>query len=331
MSDERFGGGRPVTRRCFFVGTMAAAGAAAGSSLEEQALAAGGGEGGATAAKGAMPTGKIGNLNISRLICGGNLISGHAHSRDLVYVSPLLKNYFSDEKVWATWRMCEEHGINTMICNPRDERAVRLFREYRDKLGGKIQWLAQVAPDPEDLKGVVTRAMDSGASAIFLLGNLGDRWVFDGKVDLIDRLVKLIKERGVPAGVAGHSIETPLACEDAGIPVDFYMKTFHRTDYWSTRRPDQHKEVIDNYSTDNYWDMEPDKTIAEMGKIQKPWIAYKVLAAGAIRPGKGFDHAFAHGADFACVGMFDFQIAEDAAIARDAVAKHAKRSRAWMA
>jgi hypothetical protein len=29
--------------------------------------------------------------------------------------------------------------------------------------------------------------------------------------------------------------------------------------------------------------------------------------------------------------MVDFQIAEDAAIAREAVAKHAKRSRAWMA
>ncbi len=330
MSEERFGGGRPVSRRCFFVGTMAAAGAAVGSSLEEKALAAGAVEA-AEGPKGAMPMGKIGNVSVSRLICGGNLISGHAHSRDLVYVSPLLKNYFTDEKVWATWRTCEEHGINTMICNPRDERAVRLFREYREKHGGKIQWLAQVAPDPEDLKGVVSRAMDAGASAIFLLGNLGDRWVFDGKVDLIDRLVKLIKERGVPAGVAGHSIETPLACEDAGIPVDFYMKTLHRTDYWSTRRPDQHKEVIDNYATDNYWDMEPDKTIAEMGKIEKPWIAYKVLAAGAIRPGKGFEYAFANGADFACVGMFDFQIGEDAGIARAAVAKCAKRPRSWMA
>ena len=30
-----------------------------------------------------MPTGKIGDLTISRLICGGNLISGYAHARDL--------------------------------------------------------------------------------------------------------------------------------------------------------------------------------------------------------------------------------------------------------
>ena len=37
-------------------------------------------------------TGKIGNVSISRLICGGNLISGYAHSRDLIYVSNLLKH-----------------------------------------------------------------------------------------------------------------------------------------------------------------------------------------------------------------------------------------------
>jgi len=36
--------------------------------------------------------GKIGRLSISRLICGGNLFSGFAHSGDLVYVSSLLKH-----------------------------------------------------------------------------------------------------------------------------------------------------------------------------------------------------------------------------------------------
>ena len=38
-----------------------------------------------------VPMGKIGNLEVSRLICGGNLVAGFAHSRDLIYVSELLK------------------------------------------------------------------------------------------------------------------------------------------------------------------------------------------------------------------------------------------------
>ena len=37
--------------------------------------------------KGRLPQAKIGNLALSRMILGGNLIGGWAHSRDLVYVS----------------------------------------------------------------------------------------------------------------------------------------------------------------------------------------------------------------------------------------------------
>ncbi|MDZ7722653.1 MAG: DoxX family protein [candidate division KSB1 bacterium] len=58
--------------------------------------------------------GNIGDLQISRLICGGNLISGFAHSRDLIYVSSLLKTYFTEKKVLDTWWICEQCGINSI-------------------------------------------------------------------------------------------------------------------------------------------------------------------------------------------------------------------------
>ncbi|NLH17705.1 MAG: hypothetical protein GX455_14100, partial [Phycisphaerae bacterium] len=38
-----------------------------------------------------MPYAVIQGVRISRLICGGNLLNGFAHSRDLLYVSDLLK------------------------------------------------------------------------------------------------------------------------------------------------------------------------------------------------------------------------------------------------
>ncbi len=60
-----------------------------------------------TGATGEIPMGKIGNLMVTRLIVGGNLTSGFAHSRDLIYVSGLLRQYFSDEKVFETWQLCE--------------------------------------------------------------------------------------------------------------------------------------------------------------------------------------------------------------------------------
>jgi NAD(P)H-dependent flavin oxidoreductase YrpB (nitropropane dioxygenase family) len=68
-----------------------------------------------------------------------------------------------------------------------------------------------------------------------------------------------------------------------------------------------------------------------MKQVKKPWIAYKVLAAGAIKPHDGIDYAFKNGADFACVGMFDFQVTQDATIARNAVKEHKNRRRPWRA
>ena len=68
-----------------------------------------------------------------------------------------------------------------------------------------------------------------------------------------------------------------------------------------------------------------------MSEMERPWIAYKVLAAGAIQPKAGFRHAFENGADFALVGMFDFQIAENVTVANDLLAGQLNRQRDWVA
>jgi NAD(P)H-dependent flavin oxidoreductase YrpB (nitropropane dioxygenase family) len=66
-----------------------------------------------------------------------------------------------------------------------------------------------------------------------------------------------------------------------------------------------------------------------MAKVKKPWIAFKVLAAGSILPRSGFAHALDNGADFLGVGMFDFQIQENCE-AFNRLARRAKgRSRPW--
>jgi hypothetical protein len=326
---------RKLGRRSFLKTSLAASFAVPlVKSLEEHALAAR--ESALSVAASAspppapIPMGAIGKVKISRLICGGNLISGYAHSRDLIYMSTFLRQYFTDEKIMETWALCEQQGVNTMICYPGDKRAIEVYRRYI-KRGGKIQYLAQIAPKKDDLKATVEQAVDSGAVGAFLVGNQGDAWTRDGSVELIGELLSIIKDHGLISGVAGHELRVVKAVEEAGFNPDFYMKTLHSTDYWSKRRPDQTKEVIDNYGIDNYWCMDPDQTTQYMKSVRRPWIAYKVLAAGAIHPRDGFRHAFESGADFAVAGMFDFQVAEDVKIATELLSGPLERARAWLA
>ena len=172
------------------------------------------------------------------------------------------------------------------------------------------------------------------------MGNIADELVSEKRFDTLGNQIEFIKSQGLIAGTAGHAIQVPMACTEHGIEVDFFMKTFHHDRYWSAIPSENRSEFMNdldygsidrNKFHDNIWCASSDE-VKEFFKSNKtPWIGYKVLAAGAIRPEDGFRFAFENGTDFICVGMFDFQVIQNANIVYDLLNSDLKRERDWFA
>jgi len=327
-----------IGRRTFLKTSLTVSGAALmGQSFEEKALSAETPPAvplASTVALLSLPMGKIKNLEISRIICGGNLIGGWAHARDLIYVSPLVKAYHTDEKIFETFRLAERRGINAVLTNPVSDRVINAYW----KQGGKIKWISDCATG--NIKDGIQRSVDNGAHAVYLQGGRCDKLVQEGNLGEIEKALSFMKDLKVPCGLGAHCLETVRECVQAGFDPDFWVKTLHRDDYWSAT-PAQNRRIFDELRSekdhdqphDNMWCIDAKETIDYMATLKKPWIAFKVLAAGAIHPRRAFQWCFENGADFLCVGMFDFQIVEDTAIADAALKAVAKQGRArpWMA
>jgi hypothetical protein len=255
----------------------------------------------------------IRGLDISQMFMGGNLIGGWAHARDLLYVSPLVIAYHTRDKIIATLSMAEACGINTYLGH---DSHIGILNDYWDNTDGTMRFIA----DSSTLDGAI-RSLDLGASAAYIQGAMNDTLVREERFDVIEAFIDRMRRERAVFGLGAHHLETIKVCVERGYEPDFWMKTIHSDNYWSRKRgmPEHN----------NVWCREPDEVITFMNALPQPWIGFKVLAAGALRPQYGFRYAFEAGADFICVGMYDFQVVDNVNICMDILESDITRERPW--
>ena len=243
-----------------------------------------------------MHMAKLGDYHISRLICAGNPFGGHAHGGNLVYLGRLFKEYFTDEKIAETLQLCTANGINTTLIET-DDNILRSLDLYEKRMGHRIQWLCQIPPDRENLglmkhmRQQISIAADNKAICAFIQGGVTENIFAENRTEELRELIALMKEKGMVAGICSHQPAIIEKAEDLDLGAEFYMMTLNKV----------------NYNCDD-----PEAAKRTMKNINKPFINFKVLGAGRDRPESGFRYAFEAGATFIAVGMFDFQVKENA-------------------
>jgi hypothetical protein len=278
-----------------------------------------------------LQKGFIGNLEISRLIMGGNLVAGYAHARELNYVSTLMRRYNTPQKIRETIELGERNGITAMESWVMDDNSP-LFDHWKN--GGKMQWIAQVRLGQmwgnEGGYMQVDKAVDQGAVAIHLTGDAAENLLDNGQFDRVGQSVEYIHSKRRVAGIAAHDLRVIVESEKRKFNPDFYQKTIHPRDYFGGPPPDAPDRPG---AHDNYWCADPQAVVDCFARIDKPWIGFKVLAAGGVQPRAGFPFAVNGGADFLLVGMFDWQVEPNVKLAervfRVATGPGSKRSRPW--
>jgi hypothetical protein len=331
--------GNNIRRRTFLQTTVAAsAGLSAATNASAESVEA-------PDNKKEVPYGMIGDVKVSRLILGANVMSEWAHSRDLRYVRQLMRRYNTEERLFNVLKTAEAMGINHML-----QGSAKLLKDYNTKFDGHMHHIRHLPVNQEDTEQTIKKKADaliqSGVRMSYVYGCSSDLLVRDGRVDIIGKALEIAKTAGIVCGIGGHSLKVVKDCEKEGLRPAYYLKTFHHDQYWSATPKENRKDfcwyapgsdIADsgvrpehNEFHDNMWCLEPEETIEVMSKVKVPWIAYKVLAAGAISPTSGFKYALQNGADFMAVGMLDYQIEEDVAILNGLYARGVKRDRPMM-
>ncbi|MCX7591873.1 MAG: hypothetical protein N2255_09630 [Kiritimatiellae bacterium] len=267
-----------------------------------------------------IPTVEFCGRRVSRLICGGNPLSGFSHvSTDL---DREMIEYYTMPRIQLLFDECWRQGITTFQSRG-DRHQMRAYLEHRQR-GGRLQWIAQTASEFRDIFANIAEIARYSPMAIYHHGTHTDNCWLEGRVEEVRDYVRAIHDHGLPAGVGSHIPEVIEYIEERGWEVDFYMCCFYNLARGYKAAPASDREA---YTRDRFPPEDPPRMARVIRNVSKPCIAFKVLAASRhCRTYESTVSAFRFAfenikpTDVVNVGMFQKyknQVAENAAIVRD--------------
>ena len=238
---------------------------------------------------------KIGDVEVSRFLLGGNPFSGFSHQspeRDRE-----MMHYYTTARIKETLFQAEKLGLTGVVARA-DHHVMRFLMEYWDE-GGHLQWFAQTCPGVGPTEMCVRRAFQGGAKACHIHGGVMDYLYAQKKTDEAKRSVELIHERGLPAGVAGHSTEVFEWAEE-NLDCDYYMCC-----YYNPTRRDENPEHVRG-AAEKFREEDRRSMVELIRRLSKPVIHYKILAAGRNDPEEAFRFSARamRREDLVCAGVF---------------------------
>lgn len=271
----------------------------------------------------ALPTIDFFGHRVSRLICGGNPLSGFSHfSADMDWD---MITWYTMPRIQDLLRECAREGITT-VQTRGDRLMMRAYLEHRLG-GGTMHWIAQTASEFASLSANIAEIARYEPIAIYHHGTHTDNAWHEGRIDAILDIVRTIKDRGLPAGVGTHIPEVIEHIESAGWPVDFYMGCLYNLarQYKSAPAAEQ-----DAYARDHFPAGDPARMAKTLRATRKPCLAFKAMAASrncatpeATQAALRFAYEHIKPTDAVVVGMFQKhrnQVAENAQAVREILA-----------
>ncbi len=219
-----------------------------------------------------MRTVPFGRHRISRLIVGGNPVSGNSHSSGKL--SQEMTEYFTAANVKRLLVECERAGINTWQSRG-DRHITRLLTEYRQE-GGRIQWIAQTASELADIPRHIRQLAGLGAIGIYHHGSQTDAFWHGGKIEQAREMLKVMRDAGVRVGLGTHIPQVIDYVESKNWDVDFYMTCVY---HLSRPRAEAERLAGRPVTDELFWDPDRAEMLERVRQTSRQCLIFKVYGA----------------------------------------------------